>query len=164
MATIPTPLPEKLGNTHSKLALRLWLRLLTCSTEIEKKIRGNMTREFGLTLPRFDILSALDRHPDGLTMSEISTLLMVSNGNVTGLVDRLVQEELVEREAMEHDRRVYRITMTKAGKVAFRMMAIRHEEWLDDMFAELAKDDIEHLLELLTKLRLSVAQRKISQD
>lgn len=164
MATIQPPLPEKLGNTHSKLALRLWLRLLTCSTEIEKKIRGNMTREFGLTLPRFDILSALDRHPDGLTMSELSTLLMVSNGNVTGLVDRLVQEELVEREAMEHDRRVYRITMTKAGKFAFRMMANRHEEWLDDMFAELAEDDIEHLLELLTKLRLSVAQRKISRD
>ncbi|MCB2062480.1 MAG: MarR family transcriptional regulator [Novosphingobium sp.] len=164
MATTQTPLPEKLGSEHSKQALRLWLRLLTTSTEIEKLIRGNLTREFGTTLPRFDILAALDRNPEGLTMGALSKLLMVSNGNVTGLVDRLVQEELVEREAMEHDRRTYKVTMTKAGKRAFRKMANRHEEWLDDMLEELPNEDIEGLLKLLSRLRSSVAQRKINRD
>ncbi|MEJ2410852.1 MAG: MarR family transcriptional regulator [Novosphingobium sp.] len=154
------PIPEKPGSEHSKQALRLWLRLLTCSTEIEKLIRGNLTRDFGTTLPRFDILSALDRNPDGLTMSALSKLLKVSNGNVTGLVDRLVQENLVEREAMERDRRIYKVTITNSGKLAFREMAVRHEGWLDDMFERLANDDIEDLLALLTKLRHSVAQRK----
>ena len=163
MANGEEPLPEKLGSEHSKQALRLWLRLLTCSTEIEKLIRSNLTREFATTLPRFDILSALDRNPEGLTMGALSKLLMVSNGNVTGLVDRLAQEGLVEREAMEHDRRTYKVTMTGVGKRAFRKMANRHEEWLDDMLEVLPNEDIEHLLKLLTKLRISVAQRKTNR-
>lgn len=164
MATINQPLPEKLGSEHRKQALRLWLRLLTCSTEIEKLIRGNLTREFHTTLPRFDILSALDRNPEGLTMGALSKLLMVSNGNVTGLVDRLAQEKLVEREAMEHDRRTYKVTMTKAGKRAFKKMALRHEEWLDDMLGDLENKDIEQLLALLTKLRISVAKREMNRN
>ncbi|MGE3690051.1 MAG: MarR family winged helix-turn-helix transcriptional regulator [Novosphingobium sp.] len=164
MAIIDEPLPEKLGSGHSKQALRLWLRLLTCSNEIEKLIRNNLSREFGTTLPRFDILSALDRNPEGLTMGALSKFLMVSNGNVTGLVDRLMQEGLVDREAMEHDRRTYKVTMTPAGENAFRSMAARHEEWLDDMLEDLPNEDIEHLLALLNRLRVSVSKRKLSRD
>lgn len=157
-------LPEKLGSQHSKQALRLWLRLLTCSTEIEKLIRQNLAREFGTTLPRFDILAALNREPDGLTMGALSKLLMVSNGNVTGLVDRLMQEGMVEREAMEHDRRTYKVTMTPAGERVFATMASRHEKWLDDMFDNMPGADIEELMALLNRLRQSVSKRELRLD
>jgi len=167
LATLMTqteqPLQEKLGTEHSKRALRLWLRLLTCSTEIEKLIRNNLTREFSTTLPRFDILAALDRNPEGLTMGNLSKLLMVSNGNVTGLVDRLVQEGWVERETIEHDRRTYKVTMTPVGERAFKTMAARHEEWLDDMFECLDNDEMEQILTLLNRLRISVSRRKLSR-
>lgn len=161
------PLADKLGarhDEHSKQALRLWLRLLTCSTEIEKLIRNNLVREFSSTLPRFDILSALDRNPDGLTMTNLSTLLMVSNGNVTGLVDRLSQEGLIERVALEHDRRTSKVTMTPMGKRAFRDMASRHEEWLDDMFEKVSNEEMDELLDLLNRVRVSVSKRKLSRD
>lgn len=161
MSQAETLLPEKLGAEHSKQALRLWIRLLTCSTEIEKIIRNNFSREFKSTLPRFDILSALDRNPEGLTMGNLSKLLMVSNGNVTGLVDRLMQEGLVTREAMEHDRRTFKASLTPLGAEVFREMASQHEDWIDDMFEELDNDEIEHLLALLNRLRISVSKRKL---
>jgi DNA-binding MarR family transcriptional regulator len=161
MARTEPVLPEKPGAEHSKQALRLWIRLLTCSTEIEKIVRNNFIRDFESTLPRFDILSALERHPDGLTMSNLSKLLMVSNGNVTGLVDRLMQEGLVTREAMAHDRRTYKATLTSKGGSVFADMARQHEDWIDDMFEELGNDDIEDLLTLLNRLRISVSKRKL---
>lgn len=97
-------------------------------------------------------------------MSNLSTLLMVSNGNVTGLVDRLTLEGLVEREAMEHDRRTSKVTMTAAGKHAFKDMALRHEQWLDDMFERLDNPEMDELLDLLNKVRVSVSKRKLSRD
>ena len=157
-------LPEKLGRKHSKQALRLWLRLLTCSTEIEKLIRNSLVKEFSSTLPRFDILSALDRNPEGLTMGQLSELLMVSNGNITGLVERLVQEKLVERSPLEHDRRTFKVTLTKNGPKSFQAMAEQHEAGLDNYFAGLSNDEIEELLNLLNRLRVSVSKRQRIQN
>jgi DNA-binding MarR family transcriptional regulator len=154
-------LPEKFGKEHSKQALRLWIRLLTCSSEVEKLVRKGLINEFGSTLPRFDILSALDRNPEGLGMGQLSELLMVSNGNVTGLIDRLVHEDLVRRETVEHDRRASKITLTPAGARAFKAMARAHEDWIDDMFAQLGDQEIEQLLTLLNRLRASVAKRSL---
>ena len=155
--------PEELGPAHSKQALRLWLRLLACSTEIKKIISNRLVREFDCTLPRFDILSALDRNREGMTMGKLSQLLMVSNGNVTGLVNRLVKEGLVERDAAEHDRRVFRVTITQRGANAFQTMAQRHEQWLDDMLDGLATDEIDTLLSSLDDLRISVSRRKLNR-
>lgn len=157
-------LPEKLGAAHSKQALRLWLRLLTCSTEIRKIISNRLAREFECTLPRFDILSALDRNREGVTMGELSQLLMVSNGNVTGLVNRLVKEGLIERDADEHDRRIFRVTMTERGASVFETMAQRHEQWLDDMLAGLDTEEIDSLLASLNNLRVSVSRRKLNRS
>jgi len=151
--------PEKLDIKHSKHALRFWLRLLTTSTEIEKIVRAALSREFDTTLPRFDVLSALARKPEGLTMGSLSKLLMVSNGNVTGVVDRLYQEQLVERETMENDRRTFKVTITRKGADIFARMASAHEDWLDDMLCQLTNDDIDQILALLNKVRASVANR-----
>jgi DNA-binding MarR family transcriptional regulator len=141
-----------------KLELKLWLRLLTCSNLIEGEVRARLRETFATTLPRFDLLAQLDRAPDGLTMGELSSRLMVSNGNVTGLTDALVREGLVSRLPEPEDRRSLRIRLTPAGKHAFDAMTPTHEQWIDQMMAGLTRAEMAHLLELLGRLKLS-AQR-----
>ncbi len=142
---------------NDKLELRVWLRLLTCANLIETRVRAGLREEFDVTLPRFDVLAQLDRAPDGLSMGELSDRLMVSNGNVTGLVDRLGEEGLISRTPAASDRRQSRVRLTQAGKRAFDGMTPRHERWIDDMFAGLSRTEMAQLLELLAKLKRSVA-------
>jgi DNA-binding MarR family transcriptional regulator len=116
-----------------------------------------LREEFDVTLPRFDVLAQLDRAPEGLSMGELSDRLMVSNGNVTGLVDRLGEEGLISRTQAASDRRQSRVRLTQAGKRAFDSMTPRHERWIDDMFNGLSRSEMAQLLELLAKLKRSVA-------
>ncbi|HTP84936.1 MAG TPA: MarR family transcriptional regulator [Alphaproteobacteria bacterium] len=139
-----------------KLELRVWLRLLTCANLIEQRVRAGLREEFDVTLPRFDVLAQLDRAPEGLSMGELSDRLMVSNGNVTGLVDRLVDEGLVLRVPSPQDRRQSRVTLAPAGKRSFDAMTPQHERWIDDLFAGLSRPEMAQLLELLAKLKRSV--------
>jgi DNA-binding MarR family transcriptional regulator len=141
--------------SDDKLELKLWLRLLTCGNLIEGEVRARMRESFGTTLPRFDLLAQLDRARNGLTMGELSSRLMVSNGNVTGLTDALEREGLVSRELEPDDRRSLRIRLTQAGKRAFDAMTPVHEEWIDMMMAGLTRAEMAHLLELLGKLKQS---------
>ncbi len=153
---------EKLGGApHSKQSLRLWLRLLSCSMVIEKRIRQRLAEEFDTTLPRFDLLAALERHPAGLTMGELSSALLVSNGNITAIVDRLVDEGLIERSQNSLDRRVQRVSLTPRGRRQFARMAAVHEQWLDAMMRDLANEDFEALLAGLHRLRVSVESNPI---
>ena len=152
-------LREKLGGgPHSKQSLRLWLRLLSCATVIEKRLRNRLAKEFHTTLPRFDVLAALDRHPDGLTMGELSRALMVSNGNVTGVANRLIADGLIIREVDARDRRTFRVRLSARGREEFAVMARVHEGWVDDMFADLTNEEIEALMEQLVRVRRSVAR------
>jgi DNA-binding MarR family transcriptional regulator len=139
-----------------KLELRLWLRLLTCSNLIEQHVRNGLREDFATTLPRFDILAQLDRSPDGLSMGELSSLLMVSNGNVTGLIDRLANEGLVARQSVPGDRRTIRVRLTERGKAQFDQMTPAHERWIDDMLGSLAREDQEQLYGLLGELKKSI--------
>ena len=141
--------------SDDKLELKLWLRLLTCSNLIESEVRARLRESFATTLPRFDLLAQLDRAPAGLTMGELSSRLMVSNGNVTGLTDALVREGLVSRVPEPGDRRSLRIKLTSAGKSAFDAMTPTHEQWIDQIMAGLTRADMAHLLELLGKLKQS---------
>jgi len=134
-------------------ALRLWLRLLTCSQLIERQVRSRLRERFGTTLPRFDLLSQLERHPRGLKMSELSRLLMVTGGNVTGIVDQLVKEGLVERVDDAEDRRAWRVTLTRAGDKAFAEMARAHEEWVIELLGGLTRKESEALMQLLARLK-----------
>src|SRR5215813_8446764 len=131
--------------------LRLWLRLLTCTTLIEGAVRSRLRERFDVTLPRFDLMAQLDRAPEGMTLSDVSKRMMVSNGNVTGLVERLV-------ESGHLDRRVQVIRLTKAGRAEFRKMAAEHENWIADIFAGLSPKDVRELMRLLAKTKGS-AQR-----
>jgi DNA-binding MarR family transcriptional regulator len=138
-------------------ALRLWLRLLTCTCLIESSVRSELRRDFGCTLPRFDFLSQLERHPGGLRMGELSRRMMVTGGNVTGIADQLVKEGLVTREAPPDDRRAFVVRLTPAGRKAFLRMAEAHEAWVVRLFAGLSAPERRQLHALLAKLKESVS-------
>ena len=151
--------PAARGETAD--VLRLWLRLLACTNTIEGELRATFRREFASTLPRFDLMSQLDRSPAGLRMGELSKRLMVTGGNITGITDQLVQEGLVTRAAPPDDRRAFVVKLTPAGRILFRQMAEAHERWVATLFSDLSKDDRGTLLQLLAKLRAS-AQKESS--
>jgi DNA-binding MarR family transcriptional regulator len=134
--------------------LRLWL--LTCTTLIETEIRKKLQETFDFTLPRFDLLAQLDKAEDGLVLGEVSKRLMVSAGNVTSIVDRLVESGYITRTPSPNDRRVSVIRMTTEGRAAFQFMAEQHGDWIGAMFEGFKPLDIEALMDLLAKLKTSV--------
>lgn len=133
--------------------LGLWLRLITNSNIVEKKIRNLFRSEFGVTLPRFDLMSALYREQGGLTMGELSRRLLVSNGNVTGIVERLQKEDMVKRWVLPTDRRIYSVGLTPKGRIEFKRMADRHKEWIADIFRDLKDDDLAQMIPMMDRMR-----------
>lgn len=142
------------------LEVRLWLRLLACSMQIEQEIRSRLRERFGTTLARFDYLAQLERHPDGLRMSALSRYLMVTGGNVTGLTGQLVAEGWVERFPDPDDGRARRVRLTDGGRAKFRAMAAEHESWLAGMLTGFGRDREQLLLDLLGQLRAHLAHAK----
>ena len=134
-------------------ALRIWLRLLTCTQLIERRVRSGLREEFGTTLPRFDLMAQLERHREGLRMNELSRLLMVTGGNITAIVDQLEKEGQVERLDDSADRRVFRIRLTRSGEKSFLEMARAHEQWVVELLGGLSRKEHEELLKLLAKLK-----------
>jgi len=134
-------------------ALRIWLRLLTCTQLIERRVRSGLREQFATTLPRFDLMAQLERHPEGLKMNELSRLLMVTGGNVTAIVDQLEKEGLVERLAEPDDRRTWVIRLTANGRKSFAEMARAHEEWVVELLEGLSRREHDELLKLLAKLK-----------
>ena len=139
-------------------SLRLWLRLLSCSTEIETEIRRRLRSQFGMSLARFDYLAQLHRYPDGLTMRALSRYLMVTGGNVTGLTDDLEGEGLVAREVAPGDRRSFFVRLTPLGRRTFEQVASVHEAWVVELFGGLKAAEREQLNALLGRLRVHLAQ------
>ncbi len=138
-------------------ALRLWLRLLTCTSLIQSIIRTRLRESFECTLPRFDLMAQLDRHPEGLKMGELSRRLMVTGGNVTGITDQLVQEGLVARDSVPSDRRACLVKLTPAGRKAFLRMAQELEQWLIRLFSHVPDGDRKRLHALLGELKIGLA-------
>ena len=138
-----------------KAELRLWLRLFTCKTLIEGEVRRRLRENFATTFPRFDLMAQLDRAPNGMTLGELSERMMVSNGNVTGLVDRLVEQGLISRRPSPKDRRAQLVSLTAEGRRFFRAMARANGDWIAEAFADLAPGEIETLMRLLGKAKAS---------
>ncbi len=136
----------------SKARLRLWLRLLKGQRKIENRLREKLRDDYGSTLPRFDVLAALSREPEGLKMSQLSGVLKVSNGNVTGIVDRLSKDGFLERVPVEGDRRAMRVCLTKSGRDHFATLAEAHEGWIDDMLSEFTAEEAEDIAARLASL------------
>ena len=148
-----SPDAETRATDDDHLALRLWLRLLSCTHLIEAPLRRRLRAQFAGSLPRFDLMAQLDRHPGGLKMRELSSRLMVTGGNVTGLTDRLVAEGWVERRDDPNDRRAYTVRLTPEGKRQFRTMARAHEGWIVELFGGLDSAEQAQLFALLARLK-----------
>lgn len=148
------------NTNRQKESLRTWLRLLSCESIIEQQLRSVFRLQFDVTLPQFDVLSELEHASAPLTMSELSRELMVSNGNITGVIDRLVTMGLVQRERPEHDRRIQFIQLTNKGSKEFRRMATLHENWVHHLFTGLNLKDMRQLQSLLLKARNSAVAHK----
>lgn len=153
-----------MAEPHAKQSLRAWLRMLRATTIIEKRIRAYLKSEFDSTLPRFDVLSALYRETAPITMSQLTDHLLVSNGNLTGLVSRLAEDGLINREHDPDDRRVQRVVLTPEGRAAFREMATRHEALVDSLFAAMSDPELNALLELTAKLNLSLRDKPATPE
>jgi DNA-binding MarR family transcriptional regulator len=138
-----------------KTELRLWLRIFTCKVLIEGEVRRRLRDSFRVTLPRFDLMAQLDRTPNGMTLGELSQRMMVSNGNVTGLVDRLVAQKLIDRRPSPTDRRAQIVSLTADGRKAFRAMARANGDWIGEIFANLTPSEIDDLMRLLDKAKAS---------
>ena len=136
--------------------LRLWLRLLTCTTLVEGEVRARLRHDFDTTLPRFDLMAALDRAKGGMTLGDISRRMMVSNGNVTGLAARLEAEGLVERRARPGDRRAQLLRLTAKGRRDFARQSAAHEAWIAELLAGLAPEERTALFRLLGRAKASV--------
>lgn len=151
------PVPEKTGleptsSPEAKQRLRLWLSLLRATRRMEAALREEMRLTYASTLPRFDVLSALDRFGSCL-MSELSQQLMVSNGNVTGIVDRLVEEGLVERLRVEGDKRATRVRLTAQGRQSFSRMAAEHEKCVDRLMADIGPEEADRMIDALHRIK-----------
>lgn len=136
--------------------LRLWLRLLTCTSLMEAAIRAELRAEFDVTLPRFDLMAQLYRHPEGMKMGELSQRLMVTGGNVTGIADQLAREGLVLRETDPADRRAFLVRLTPAGRKGFAKMAAQHEQWIVALMSGLDDGERADLYRLLGRLKTSM--------
>jgi DNA-binding MarR family transcriptional regulator len=139
-------------------ALRLWLRLLTCTALAEGELRRRLRMQFGTTLPRFDLLAALDRAPEGMTLGEVSRRMMVSNGNVTGLAARMEAEGLVERRLDAGDRRAFRLRLTERGAREFARQSRAHAGWVAELLGGLDQADGQALHRLLGDAKQSIAK------
>jgi DNA-binding MarR family transcriptional regulator len=152
-------LPEDHGDE-----IRLWLRLLTCTTLIEGEVRSRLRERIDVTLPRFDLMAQLDKNPGGMTLGELSSRMMVSNGNVTGLVERLLALGLLDRRPSPSDRRAQLVSLSSDGRRAFRSMARTHENWIAEIFAELGPGEIDDMMRLLAKAKTSTAKAVANRD
>jgi DNA-binding MarR family transcriptional regulator len=147
---------ETRAHKRDHQALRLWLRLLSCTVRIENKIRHRLRRDFNTTLPRFDLMAQLERSAGGLRMSELSKRLMVSGGNVTGITDQLEREGLVTREPCPDDRRACTVRLTFGGLKRFREMAVQHEHWIIELLGGLSRDEKQAMINELGKVKMHI--------
>jgi len=145
-------LASRLTQDHHQ-SLKLWLRMLSCTVKIENEIRSRLRSTFGITLPRFDLMAQLDRHPEGLRMGELSKRMMVTSANVTGIANLLEQEGLVLREAVPGDGRAYTLKLTASGRRAFKRMAARHEAWVTQLLGGLKEQERAALIALLSTMK-----------
>jgi len=144
---------ETRARSDDHRALRLWLRLLACTLLIERQVRGRLRARFATTLPRFDLMAQLERHPEGLKMNELSRRMMVTGGNITAIVDQLAKEGMVERLAAPADRRACRVRLTRMGARSFAEMAREHEGWVIEMLSGLGQREHGDLFRLLGKAK-----------
>jgi len=155
---------EARAGIEDHAVLKLWLRMLASTTQIEAEIRKRLRERFGISLARFDYMAQLHRYRDGLKMRVLSRYLMVTGGNVTGLTDELEREGLVSRAASPEDRRAWIVSLTPKGRRAFETMAQAHEQWLLELFAGLDAKAVQQLYAHLGELRVHLVRNEQTNE
>jgi DNA-binding MarR family transcriptional regulator len=136
----------------SKRRLKMWIRLLGVTRAAESHLREHLRVRHATTLPRFDVMAALWRRRDGVTMSELSRMLLVSNGNATTVVDRLEADGFVRRSPSETDRRTVFVALTPEGLTEFEGLAAGHEAEVSKLFSGVSEADLEAMTEILKRM------------
>lgn len=136
----------------SKRRLKLWIRLLGVTRAAEGELREFLRLRHDTTLPRFDVMAALYRRREGVTMGELSRMLLVSNGNATTVVDRLERDGLVRRTPSPADRRSVHVALTPEGLARFEGLAADHEAEISRLFAGLSEADIDTMTDILKRM------------
>ncbi len=149
---------------REKEGLRLWLRIVSCSQMVEQEVRSMLRDKYDSTLPRFELLSALDRVPDGLSMGELSSWLMVTKGNVTGIAERLSEDGFIKRSPTPTDRRSFCVTLTPKGKKVYKEMEEDYESLLDKLFTDVSLDDSDTFTGVLAKVKEVVEELREERD
>lgn len=149
---------------REKEGLRLWLRIVSCSQMVEQEVRLMLRDKYDSTLPRFELLSALDRVPDGLSMGELSGWLMVTKGNVTGIAERLSEDGFIKRNPTPTDRRSFCVTLTPKGKKIYKVMEEDYESLLDKLFTDVSLDDSDTFTGVLAKVKEVVEELREERD
>lgn len=144
------------GALIPRLDIRVWLRLLSCSTIMEKRVRRRFAEQYDTTLPRFDVLATLDHVPGGVSMGELSKALLVSNGNVTAIVRQLESDGLVASRPADTDRRSSIVALTPTGRRHFAQLAEAHHHWIKTMLAGVDPQSLHRLHELLGEVKASL--------
>jgi DNA-binding MarR family transcriptional regulator len=144
--------------------LKLWLRMLASTTQIEAEIRTRLRARFGISLARFDYMAQLYRYRDGLKMRTLSRYLMVTGGNVTGLTDELERDGLVLREGSPDDRRAWILRLTPKGRRSFEAMANEHEQWVLELFEGVDAKAVQQLYTHLGALRVHLVRNDASTE
>lgn len=145
---------------REKEGLRLWLRVVSCSQMVEQEIRVMLRDRFEMTLPRFELMSALDRVPDGLNMGELSSWLMVTKGNVTGIAERLSEDGYIKRTPTPTDRRSFCVTLTPRGKKVFKAMEEAYENLLDRLFTDVSPEESDMFAGVLARVKEAVEEKR----
>lgn len=154
-----TAIEKQEQTPREKRALRVWLGLLTSSQLIEKQVRARFRAEFDTTLPRFDVMAALAREPEGQTMGDISRWLLVSSGNITGIVSRLEADGLVTRSRSTDDRRTHLVRLSRKGRAEFERLSSIHEQWIKELLCGISRQEMASLDELLKKVKVCLAKK-----
>jgi DNA-binding MarR family transcriptional regulator len=149
---------------REKEGLRLWLRIVSCSQMVEQEVRSMLRDKYESTLPRFELLSALDRVPDGLSMGELSGWLMVTKGNVTGIAERLSEDGFIKRNPTPTDRRSFCVTLTPKGKKIYKEMEEDYESLLDKLFTDVSLDDSDTFTGVLAKVKEVVEELREERE
>ena len=155
---------EARAGNDDHAVLKLWLRMLASTTQIEAEIRKRLRERFDITLARFDYMAQLYRYKDGLKMRVLSRYLMVTGGNVTGLTDELEREGVVSRTASPDDRRAWIVSLTPKGRRSFEAMASEHEQWILEMFSGLDMKTVKQLHSQLGQLRVHVMRNEAAGE
>ena len=151
-------------NRHSD-GLKLCIELIRCSSQLDRIIDRNLRSKFGQSISRFDLLAQLQRVGEsGLSIGELGKRLISAKGNITGLINRMIKDELLLKTAKIGDRRSFNIKASAKGSQLFKQMADSHAQWVYELFADIDLESMNNMTYLLGDIRGALLNREGNRE